>query len=698
VTGRILEFLGATKRELGPIADPRTVSGWSLETDEDGIAWLVLNRKESGANTIDANVLGELKACLVRVEKDRPKALVIRSGKPDGFIAGADIAQFRNNRGAEVDSAVEEQLNAGHQVLDRLEKLRCPTIAVVHGYALGAGFELALACDHRIAIDGAWFGFPEVRLGLHPGLGGTFRLPALIDPIEAITMMLTGKSAYTEKAIRLGIVDLVTQERHLRNAVRSLAENRERSSEWSLKRQAFNFETARTVAARSMRARSATIAPEEHYPAPYALIDLWEEHGDSRQAMQDQEIRSFAKLLKTDTAQNLIRAFFLREQLKGMAGSGNELRRIHVVGAGAMGAEIAAWCAIKGLDVTLFDVDRPALAKAVQRAARLCDSEHLSAIERGTALDRLVPDPKGQGVPGADLVIEAAPENFELKQKIYREIEPKLKQSAIIATNTSSLPVQRLASVLQHPQRFAGLHFFNPVSKLELVEVVAHDAADKRTLTRLRNFTGAIARLPAPVSDYPGFLVNRALTPYLLEAIILIDEGVDRALIDRAAEKFGMPVGPVELADRVGLDICLHVAQSLRENLPEADFPATPAWLREQVERGELGEKTGKGLYPWKDGEPQKEKIEKEPAIELQDRLILPMLDACMECLRKKVVANADIIDAALIFGAGFAPFRGGPMHYARGRGFDEIRAELQRLAERHGDRFAPDPGWSKSR
>lgn len=699
--GAVLEYLGKTKLELGPHDDPEKIDGWAIARDEDGIVWLALNETGSGANTIGDKTLRGLDDCLTQIESNLPKAVVIRSAKKNGFIAGADIKQFRN---IENDSEIEAVLKAGHGVLDRLEKLACPTIAVVHGYALGGGFELALACDYRIAIDGAYFGFPEVRLGLHPGLGGTFRLPALIDPLEAMTMMLTGKSAYTGKAKEIGIADAVTEERHLRSAVRDFANRKQEQKSAGLKSRVLELDMARDLAGKRMRAQARKRAPEEHYPAPYALIDLWEEHGDDRDAMQRGEIASFAKLLKTETAQNLIRVFFLREHLKGLAGEKHGIRHVHVIGAGTMGAEIAAWCAIRGFDVTLFDIAEKPLAAALKKAGEICDQEHLDALDKRDALDRLVSDPKGFGVKAADLVIEAGPEKTDLKNKIYSGLK-RLKKTAILATNTSSLSLEELAEHAPDQTRFAGLHFFNPVSKLDLVEVVSHEKAANATMARLRAFAVAISKLPAPVRDYPGFLVNRALTPYLLEAMLMVDEGVQKETIDRAAEDFGMPVGPVELADRVGLDICLHVARSLKDRL-DKPFPDTPQWFAQMVERGETGQKSGKGFYEWKDGKPQKGDVgDKEGDngeddngdignAQMQDRLILPMLNACMECLREKIVADEDTLDAAIIFGTGFAPFRGGPMHYAADRGHDDIASVLRKLADEHGKRFEPDAGW----
>lgn len=289
-------------------------------------------------------------------------------------------------------------------------------------------------------------------------------------------------------------------------------------------------------------------------------------------------------------------------------------------------------------------------------------------------------------------MIEAVPEKVELKQKVYEEVEPRLKQDAILATNTSSIPLESLGEKLKDPQRLVGLHFFNPVALMPLVEVVRHDKADEKVLDRARAFVGQIDRLPAPVDTAPGFLVNRALTPYLVEAMVMLDEGVPAESIDRVAEEFGMPMGPIELADQVGLDICLSVADMLRDRL-DTDMPPAPGWLKQKVDDGKLGKKTGEGLYQWKKGKADKQGKTKAAPDDTLDRLLLPMLNACMACLREGVIEDEALVDGAMIFGTGFAPFRGGPMSYAHERGMDDIRKSLETLANNHGDRFRPDEG-----
>jgi 3-hydroxyacyl-CoA dehydrogenase / enoyl-CoA hydratase / 3-hydroxybutyryl-CoA epimerase len=691
-----MAILGKRDLELGPFAlgeqqEPGPWANWRLRNDEDGIAWLLFDKKDSSANTLSEPVLTELNAVLDKLERDRPRGLVIRSGKPGGFIAGADITQFE---GVTDPAQIETMLHGGHEILDRLDRLPLPTIAVIHGYCLGGGLEVALACDHRLAIDSASFGFPEVLLGLHPGLGGTFRLTELINPVKAMTMMLTGKTERARSAKRLGLVDAVTQERHVRAAVRSAVAGDWKPAKQDLIGRLMNLGPARGFLGSRMRSEAEKKAPRKNYPAPSALIDLWEKHGGDRDAMQKAEISSFARLLVTTTAQNLVRVFFLRENLKSLADGKWGGKRVHVIGAGAMGGDIAAWCAWHGFVVSLGDAKPEPIAGAIKRAADLYGKIGRDDRRRQRdALDRLIPDLKGEGVASADLIIEAVPEVLELKRKIFAGIEPKMKPDAILATNTSSIPLEQLREGLPRPERLVGIHFFNPVSRMQLVEVVSHDQVAPDVLADARAFLGRIDRLPAPVKSAPGFLVNRALTPYLLEALVMLDSGVAKESIDKAAEDFGMPMGPIELADEVGLDICLHVAEMLKTSL-NREMPEAPQWLQDKVRKGELGKKTGKGLYVWKDGHAVKGHDAAPAPADAIDRMVLPMLDVCVTCLREGIVADEKIVDGSMIFATGFAPFRGGPMHYARTRGLADVHDTLKRLAEKYGPRFQPDPGW----
>ena len=696
--GHILETLSSRDMARGPFEGKQTSTAdshwahWWFERDSDDVAWLILDKKDASANVLSEAVLKELGEIVTELENKTPKGVVVRSVKASGFCMGADISEF-----SELSSETEvvDKLTDAHRVVDRFEALSCPTVAVIHGSCLGGGLELALACHYRLAVPGAKLGFPEIQLGLHPGLGGTERLTRLVDPIEAMTVMLTGKTAGHGKAKKLGMVDQIVEERHVAAAVKAAISGDIEPGDNGMRGRVLSTRPARQLEARQMRSQSAKKAPSQHYPAPEALIELWEQFGgESDEAMRRAEITSFAKLMMTETSRNLVRVFHLRETMKGLTRTkADPVRHVHVVGAGEMGADIAGWCAVRGLDVTLFDMEADKLAQAVKKLSDLCEKKHRTAAERRDILDRLTPDFANQGVGRADLVIEAVPEKVELKQKVYEEVEPRLKEGAILATNTSSIPLETLREKVSDPSRLIGLHFFNPVALMPLVEVVSHDKASDKVLDRGRGFVGQIDRLPAPVATAPGFLVNRALTPYLVEAMIMLDEGIPAESIDAVAEDFGMPMGPIELADQVGLDICLSVADMLRDRLDTA-MPPAPDWLRQKVEDGKLGKKTGEGLYQWKKGKADKKDPSGGAPDDALDRLILPMLNACMACLREQVIEDEATVEGAMIFGTGFAPFRGGPMNYACKRGFENIRESLDKLAKAHGDRFQPDDGW----
>ncbi|WP_404363252.1 3-hydroxyacyl-CoA dehydrogenase NAD-binding domain-containing protein [Marinobacter sp.] len=698
MTGHILEALSAREMERGPFdvkgkkAGKQDWKHWKLDRDDNDLAWLIFDKKDASANVLSAAVIEELGKIVEQLEKDPPEGLVVRSFKPSGFCLGADISEFSQ---LESESELVEKLTAAHDVVNRFEALPFTTVAVIHGGCLGGGLELALCCDYRIAIPGAKVGFPEIQLGLHPGLGGTARFTHLCDPIEAMTMMMTGKTVPHSKARKMGLVDDVVEERHVRAAVRAAVNGDIEQSNSGFRGRVLSSKPARQLETRQMRSQAAKKAPPQHYPAPGALIDLWEQYGGDSDAMLKAEIASFANLMMTETSRNLVKVFFLREKMKGLTRSeADPIRHVHVIGAGEMGGDIAGWCAYQGLTVSLFDMEPDKIAEAVCKLAKLCESKHRSEAQTRDILDRMTPDLNNRGISRADLVIEAVPEKVEIKQKVYEEVEPKLKEGAILATNTSSIPLETLSEKLKDPKRLVGLHFFNPVAKMPLVEVVRQDKVDESLLERARKFVGQIDRLPAPVETAPGFLVNRALTPYLVEAMIMLDEGIDAETIDQVAEEFGMPMGPIELADQVGLDICLSVAEMLRDRLDTA-MPPAPKWLQQKVDQGNLGKKTGKGLYDWKKGKAEKQDNPPDAPEDALDRLLLPMLNACMACLTDKVIENEELTDGAMIFGTGFAPFRGGPMTYARTRGFDDIHQALEKLADRYGERFKPDSGWS---
>ena len=669
---------------------------WRRHIDEDGIAWLTLDKAGASVNVLSMEVISELDGHLAALEQEAVKGLVIRSGKEKGFIAGADIKEFL--RVGNVDEAVAMMRDC-HRVFDRLEGLRFPTVALINGFCLGGGLELALACRYRIADEdpGVRLGLPEVMLGIHPGFGGTLRLPRLIGPVQALPLMLAGRTVSARAARKLGMIDYAVPTRHMERAARVTVLNPPKPHRPGRLQRLAGHRLIRPLLGKYMRRGVAQRVAEKHYPAPYALLELWVKHSDDARKMLAEEAASVARLVVGDTAQNLIRVFFLQEELKSLGrGTDFQARHVHVVGAGVMGGDIAAWCALNGLQVSLQDQAPERIAPAIKRAHELFRKRLRQPRLVQAAMDRLRPDVDGVGVAHADVVIEAIFENAEAKEALYRELEPRMKEEALLATNTSSIPLEELGKVLARPQRLVGLHFFNPVAKMKLVEIVHSAQTDAKVAQQAAGFARQIDRLPLPVKSSPGFLVNRILMPYLLEAVVLEGEGVQPELIDRAAVEFGMPMGPIELADTVGLDICLSVAEILSASLGGT----VPDKLRRLVEAGNLGRKTGRGFYAYKKGKPEKAKLGKATEIpaDVTDRMIFSILNEAVACLREGVIDTADHLDAGIIFGTGFAPFRGGPVHYIKAQDAAVMKQRLESLAQTYGERFTPDEGWQALR
>lgn len=644
----------------------------TIEHDAAGIAWITLDVRGEGANTLSTEVLQELDAVLDEIDSgERPAGVVFQSGK-SGFIAGANVQELGQIDNAEEAGALIER---GQRLMDRIEAMTSPTVALIRGFCLGGGLELALACRYRVADSdpATRLGLPEVRLGIHPGFGGSVRLPDLVGPTAALDLMLSGRTLDGRAAKRMGLVDHALSPWQVHDAVRDLIERdpgrRRPSPAQRLLATAPGRYSLKPIMARQVAKR----ARPAHYPAPYAMLELWTRHGGrSAPRRVEAERESLKRLIEGETAGNLIRVFLLQDRLKSEARQGDVSvpRRVHVIGAGTMGGDIAAWLALNGFHVTLFDERGGAVAATLKRAHALF-KKRLKRSERVTAaLDRLIPDPSHRGVEAADLVIEAIIEDRAAKCGLYAEIEPRMKSGAVLATNTSSIPLERLAEDLGEPGRLIGLHFFNPVAKMPLVEVVAGEQSDGAALDRGQALMAHADKLPLRVKSAPGFLVNRILMPYMLRAAALYDEGWQREVIDAAACQIGMPMGPLELGDSVGLDVCVAAA----EVMAESQGLEIPTVLRERVKAGELGAKSGKGFYTWRKGQAQKKTVPHgSPQLEdLGQRLIKPLLDEAERARDEGIVADADLVDAGAVFGTGFAPFTGGPLHYREQRSAGE--------------------------
>lgn len=661
---------------------------WEIHTDEDHIVWLGFNRQEKAVNAINDAVLDELNSFLQEMAKNTTAAgLIIYSAKNKGFIAGADVhafAQFTTSAQA-VDF-----LRKGQTVFARLEALSITTVAMIDGFCMGGGLELALACQYRIVSDekDSRLGLPEIMLGIHPGWGGTVRLPRLIGGFNALSqIILTGVPISAQHAKKIGMVDEVVPKRQLKRAAIYYIKNKPAKHKPTFLQALTNYSWVRMIMAPLMRFKIAQKVAKKHYPAPYAMIDLWEKEGGLGERAYLKEVDSVAQLvIQTETAKNLIRVFGLRERLKSFAKNSQfSAQHVHVIGAGVMGGDIAAWCALRGLKVTLQDKSYAQIAPAFGRAYKLFNKKLKKPRLVQAAMDRLIADPEGLGIKQADVIIEAVFENLAVKQAIMKDVESKAKKESIIATNTSSIPLDEINPVMVDPARLVGIHFFNPVARMELVEVVSSAKTQLQVVEQACAFVDQIGRLSLPVKSSPGFLVNRVLMPYLMESMQLLEEGYSGCIIDKAATDFGMVMGPVELADVVGLDVCLAVAENLTTHLGGT----VSQNLKDMVQEGKLGRKTNRGFYRYKNGKVIKPKPSNNKSNkDIANRLIMRMIKEANLCLQEGVVADSDLLDAGMIFATGFAPFLGGPMNYTKQLGANQLNELFMTLETLYGERF----------
>lgn len=640
------------------------MTNWRFAVDVERIGWLTIDTPKSPVNTLSRLAIAELETALLRIEdliaSGEVVGLVIQSGKDSGFVAGADVSEFDQMADPLI---LPEALRRAHAVMDRIEGLKAPAVAAIHGFCLGGGLELALACHYRIAVNDekTRLGFPEVNLGIFPGFGGTGRSIRQAGPVEAMQAMLTGRMIKASAARRMGLVDrLVRQRDSLHWEARKAVLQRRRASSAPIIQRVMAWGPIRANVAERMRVEVSKKAPRSHYPAPHALIDLFARHGDDWRAMSAGEAALFVPLLSSDTARNLRRVFFLGESLKkqGLRGSDKPVfRRVHVVGAGVMGGDIAAWCALRGLGVTLQDLDMERIAPALNRAKSLFRKRLKDPVAVASALARLEADPSGKGVARADVIIEAVVEDLEIKKKIFGDLEGKAKPTAILATNTSSIELERIAEGLRFPSRLIGLHFFNPVAQLPLVEVIRSKLNGDTDVARGASFALAIGKSPVLVESAPGFLVNRVLMPYMMGAVERVEKGESKELLDAAAVAFGMPMGPIELIDTVGLDVGASVARELGHAVPENSRFAS------LLAQKKLGRKSGEGFYRWVEGKPQKGPVPVGHDLSVLGReLVKPLVDTTEIVVKEGVVKNADLADIGVILGTGFAPFLGGPL------------------------------------
>ena len=650
------------------MADMNALRDWRFSIDQQGIAWAVFDREGESQNSLGRRALEEFGAIVERVEqgaRDRSiRGLVFASGKEKGFIVGADVREFEQ---LPSERQVADNVTLVNAYLDRVERLSIPVVCCIHGFCLGGGLELALACHWRIATrdEATRVGFPEVRLGIFPGFNGTVRSIRQAGALSAMPMMLTGSMIRASAARGMGLVDeLVPSRANLAWAARKAVERKRKAKPAALWKDLVRQWPARGLLARKLRTETAKKVREEHYPAPFRLIDLFETHAGNLDGMKVAETRAFAPLMVSDTSRNLRRVFKLSEMLKAQAPKDLAFKplRVHVIGAGVMGADIAGWCVASGKEVSLQDVNPEQIAKGIAAQRKLFARKFKTRPSREAAMARLIADPAGSNIARADVVIEAVVERLEVKQNLFKSIEGKLKPGAVLATNTSSIMIEEIAGPLVDPGRLIGIHFFNPVAQMPLVEVIKGVGSREEEVQKGCAFVTAVDKFPLIVKSSPGFLVNRVLGPYMMAALQRVERGESKEKIDEAARAFGMPMGPVELADTVGLDVCASVGNILKM------APEGGSKLDQMVASGKLGKKSGQGFYVWKGGKPQKVKPETpwdtSELERLGRELVDPLIRECERVRDEHIVESADLVDAGVVFGTGFAPFRGGPLHF----------------------------------
>ncbi len=682
----------------------------TLDAVKPGIAEIRFDRREGSVNKFDALTLGELRQALDELSRDNTvKGLMLTSGK-NVFVVGADITEFGQWFEKERNQLIDDLL-AIHDTFSVIEDLPMPTVAVINGFALGGGFEVCLACDYRIMSAKARVGLPEVKLGLFPGWGGTIRLPRLIGADNALEWIGLGKDRKAEQALKEGAVDAVVQPEQLTNSAVSLIEaciagkldyrprRKDKTSPLHLSEieRTMVFATARSVIA-------AKAGP--HYPAPVTALRCMEKHATlDRESAARIEAEAFAELGKDEVARNLIGLFLNDQSLSRIAKSyakrAGPVRRAAVIGAGIMGGGIAYQSALKGVPIAMKDIAEEAVETGLAEARNLLlkslSRGRISAGQMSEVLTRINPTLTYGDIEGTDIVVEAVVENEGVKKSVLTELEDAVDDEAIIASNTSTISISRLAGSLKHPERFCGMHFFNPVPVMPLVEVIRGEQSSDHTIATTVTFAKAIGKNPIVVNDCPGFLVNRVLFPYFNAFSALIRDGADFHKVDKVMEGFGWPMGPAYLLDVIGMDTACHAADVLAEGYPDRMQSEYTTAIETLYEAGRLGQKSGSGFYLYekdKRGKPRKnpdesvhgmlyqsEKKHEFSEQEIIDRMMIPLCLETARCLEEGVVESAVAADMGLIWGIGFPPFRGGALRYIDTVGIEAFRASADGYA-----------------
>lgn len=670
---------------------------------ENEIAILTFDKVDSSANIFDRSTFDELQSHLDTIEKSSVRGMVITSAKPSIFIAGADISEFSNLKDEE---AIRSIVRRGQNLFNRISDLKIPTVAAIHGVALGGGCEIALACDYRIVSPDkkSKLGLPEIQLGILPAWGGCYRLPKLIGLVAALDKILAGKNIAPIPAKKLGLVDLIGPQEHFLTMATSLIESGKPSDRRAGSWMSQNWLSRKVVYS---KAKSMTTkATKGHYPAPLRALDVINSgFGQERSTAMKLEEDALVDLIQTDQCQNLVKVFFLQERAKKLAPvkykSTSPISKIAVIGAGTMGAGIAQWSSARGQQVILKDVEPERLRAGMETIASLykkATARHIfTKTEARIGIDRIYTTHFDVPMQSVELIIEAATENLHLKKKIFKDLEALSGKNTIFATNTSALSIDEIGSELNDPSRLIGIHYFNPVSKMQLVEVIAGSHTSPAVIAKTIRFVQASGKLPVLVKDRPGFVVNRVLMPYLIEAVHLFENGLSAEKIDQAMVQFGMPMGPLRLADEVGLDVCNHVAKFFKETFPN-QFPPSNI-LDQMLESEMLGKKNGFGFYNYKNKKTtpnsglrslrNSETFRGLSSTEIQNRLVGLIVNESAKVLEEGVVGSPEDVDFAMIFGTGFAPFRGGPLRFADQFGIEKMVEQLDHFAKEN-ERYLP--------
>jgi 3-hydroxyacyl-CoA dehydrogenase/enoyl-CoA hydratase/3-hydroxybutyryl-CoA epimerase len=706
-----------------PPREPQTGKNPSLQIDEHGIAWVIFDDPTRKLNVLDERVMQGLSDLLEELAGLAGAGLarsVVFAGKPDSFIAGADVDAI-----VEIESAAEGERASrlGQAIFFELENLPLPSVAAIHGVCLGGGTELALSCRFRVASDSprTKIGLPEVQLGIVPAWGGTSRLPRLVGLQNALDLLLTGNSISASKAHRIGLVSEVLPEALFEQKLRDFAlrtvempRGASRKKRKLFRRLVEDTPPGRkailAAARRRVQARTGG-----HYPAPLRILDvLGEGLGRSLEKSFDAEAHALGELITSPVSKNLIHVFHLREGARkrpeGAAGAQpRAVEQVGVLGAGVMGGGIAQLAAYNGIRVRMKDIRHDAIANGLQHAKKLFDEavekRRLQPREAEQRMELISGGLEYHGFPSMDLVVEAVVEKMEVKRAVLREVEQAVRPDCILATNTSSLSVDQMADGLERPERFCGMHFFNPVHRMPLVEVVRGARTDDQTLATVHQLAVRLGKVPVVVRDGPGFVVNRILGPYLNEAAWLLADGATIEEIDGAAKAFGMPMGPLRLIDEIGIDIARHAGESLFQAFGERMAPAPGFAALGKTER--LGRKNGKGFYEYRSDDEDPEVDEKVYADlglvqpkqgagpaerEIRSRLMLSMANEGARVLGDRIVTRAGDLDLAMVMGTGFPPFRGGPLRFADSLVPKTVVQRLEALRARYGARFEPAP------